>query len=353
MLWAVIIAGGSGTRFWPKSRARLSKQFLKLSGRKTLLEDTAARIQGLIPRSRILVVTQKSKARLAARLLRLPLSQVIGEPAGRNTAPCAALAAALIIKKDRHAVLALLPADQHMSKPAVFKRLLKAASETASQKGLPVTFGIHPLQPYTGYGYLEKGGLAERRRGIKIYRLRRFHEKPSFKKACSFLRSGRFLWNSGIFVWRADRLLEAARRYQPKIWRLAVKIAAGKTNPGMRRHFPQMPSISIDYGLMEKMAGKILTLPAKMGWSDLGGWQSLWDFGPKDRDGNVCRGNGLLVDSRGNLIWSAGRLVVLLGVQNSVVVDTEDALLVCPREKAESIRKVVHALKENNLGKYL
>ncbi|MBI3313583.1 MAG: mannose-1-phosphate guanylyltransferase [Candidatus Omnitrophica bacterium] len=354
MLWALVMAGGQGTRFWPESRAKNPKQFLRVMGKKSLLEQTIARIRPVIPPGRILVVTQESKMRDAARHARIPGSNIIGEPVGRNTAPCAALAAALILKKDPAAILAILPSDHHIEKSGVFSRALKAAGKIADKRRLPVTFGIEPDFPHTGYGYLEITKQDGTAGGFKVYRLKRFHEKPDLKKAKAFLKTKRFYWNSGMFVWRADELLAAAKKFLPSAWRLANEIAAGSNlKVQMKRHYAKMPDISIDYGLMEKMRGKILMLPVKMGWNDVGDWKTLAKYWPKDVSENALFAKTLMIDSRGNIVKGRERLIVFVGVNDCVVVDTEDALLVCSKHKTEHIRKVVEHIKAKNWHQYL
>ena len=256
-----------------------------------------------------------------------------------------------------------------------------------------MTFGIRPKFPHTGYGYLERGGIHSKAGGLSVYRLKRFTEKPSEKKAAAFVKSGRYYWNSGIFVWRADRLLEAARKYQPVIYRLARKIVPSplshhlkvvglpspRTGEGshkkgnkkgkkgtvplkgdspilrgaLHRFFPRMPSLSIDYGLMEKLHGRILTIPVDMDWSDLGNWNSLHGLWPEDSAGNIYRGPVLAIESSGNVVKAGRRLIALLGVKDLVVVDSGDAILVAPKTQTESIRRVVARLKEKKWLRYL
>jgi len=354
MLWAVIMAGGSGTRFWPESREKNPKQFLQVFGQETLLEQTVSRLKKNIPSSRILVITQKNKVALSRKLLKsLPPSHIIGEPVGRNTAPCAVLAAAIALKKDPKAIIGLFPADHLISKPSVFKKAVAAATKIAWEEKLPVTFGIKPSFPHSGYGYLEMDKQIRRVAGFAAYRLKRFHEKPSHKKAVTFVRSKRFLWNSGMFVWRADELLKTAQRYLPAVERTASKIVKGNFAKNMERFFKSMPNVSIDYGLMEKMKGKILTMPMDLGWSDLGGWHSLHEIFPQDAHGNITIGSNLLIESSGNIVKSNDRLVALLGVKDLVVIDTPDALMICPKEQTESIRSIVKELRQRKWKQYL
>ncbi len=353
MLWAVIMAGGSGTRFWPESRRKTPKQFLRIFGKKTLLEQTVLRLAKTIPLSRVLVITQNDKVSLCRKLLpNVPRAQIFGEPIGRNTAPCAALGAALALKKDPEAVIALLPADHQIEKSAFFCQALQAAEKIAQKEKLPVTFGIKPDFPHTGFGYLELDKKF-RRGSLPVFRLKCFHEKPDLKKAVAFLRSSRFLWNSGMFIWRADELLKATAEHLPQADRVLKKILASDFEKGMARFYAGMPNISIDYGLMEKMRGKILAIPVDLGWNDVGGWQALADLWPKDQNQNVTIGKTLLIDSEANIIKGGKRLVALLGMKDCVVVDTPDAVLVCPKSKTESIRKVVHALKLKGWNEYL
>ena len=347
--WAVIMAGGSGTRFWPESRKNRAKQFLSLFGKKTLLEQTFDRIKKVVPASRIIVFTAQDQAALAAKLLRIPRSQVIGEPAGRNTAPCAAWAASLVLKKDPSAVLGIFPADHFIKDEAGFAKVLRVAYEQADQSGMPVTLGIKPDQPHTGYGYLEMASKKVSSRGTPVFFLKGFHEKPDLARARRYFHSGKFLWNAGIFVWRADCLLETTRRQLPEVFKAVVEIAAGVL-PALtvKRLFSKVPNISIDYGLMEKLSGGILTIPASVGWNDVGSWATLRNLLPLDRAGNLSVGNNILVESSGNVVKGSGRLIATVGLKNHVVVDTGDAILVCPLTETESIRKIVTELQKKN-----
>ena len=354
MLWAIMMAGGAGTRFWPESREKNPKQFLPLFGRRTLFEETLQRIQPLIPQSRVIVVTQKRYESQVRKLGKIPTAQIIGETVGRNTAPCVALAASFIIKKDPNAVLAILPSDHRIGKPALFRVILRTARVTADRHGFPVTFGMKPAFPHTGYGYLEIEKLFEKMKGRPVYRLKRFHEKPALSRARAFLKTGRFLWNSGMFVWRADQLLEATRLYLPKVWRIVGELSSPRNDKKFAKLYPRMPNISIDKGLMEPLRGKILTIPADIEWCDLGGWQAFQDLWPRDSQGNVTQGKQILTAGcRDNLIRGGKRLMALAGVRDLVVVDTEDALLIVSKDKVESLREIVAMLRKRGWRKYL
>jgi len=346
MLWAVIMAGGSGTRFWPESRALRPKQLLQIFGKKTLLEQTVDRIRPLIPKERILIVTNQSYAGLIQRIVKLPAKQIIGEPVGRNTAPCAVLAAQMAFRKDPKAVLAILPSDHRIAKEGEFRKALKAAAGIATEGELPVTFGIRPHYPHTGFGYLELGQKMKSKTSFSAYRLKRFCEKPNLKKAKMFLRSKRYLWNSGMFVWKADSLLEAARNHQPKIIKLAEKIASKFSRAAIKRVFPQMPDVSIDFGLMEYLKGKIIAIPIDIGWNDLGGWQVVSEIWPQDSQGNIICGKPILINSQNSIVRAGKRLIALVGMSDCVIVDSDDALLICHRHQTEAVRHVVQELKK-------
>lgn len=345
MIWALIMAGGQGTRFWPESRRQKPKQFLRLVGKRTLLEYTVDRLSGLVPGERILIATQEEKATYVRRLFGLPKSNVIGEPVGCNTAPCAILAAAYVFQRDPEAVLAILPSDHYIEKVAYFRRALMVAAAVASQRRLPITFGVKPERVHTGYGYLETDRPVGTEKGWTIYRLKQFHEKPDAATARRFVRSRKFWWNSGIFVWRADELLKAAQNYLPQAYHLSQQIVFRKKIKGLKKYYPSMPNISIDYGLMEKMKGRILALPVAMGWNDVGDWASVSRFWPHDAQGNAVLGQTLLVQSSGNVIKGGRRLIALVGIHDHVVVDTDDALLIVPKNRTEAIRQVVEQLK--------
>ncbi len=352
MLWAVIMAGGVGSRFWPESRRNNPKQFLPLLGRRSLLEDTVKRLSGVVPPSRILIFCQEDKvARIRRMLPSIPAAQIIGEPAGRNTAPCAAVAAAMVARRDAKGVLALLPADHRIGREGVFRRELREAAKKAAETGWPVTFGIRPAYPHTGYGYLELNRKRASSRE-RFYPLKRFHEKPDARTAVRYYRSGNFLWNSGMFVWKAAALLDVCLRELPAVHRLAQAIAQS-ARPEMRPRFLKMPSVSLDYGLMEKLKNRIWTLPAGFDWSDVGGWQALAKLGKRDRQGNIVEGKAVLVDAGGNLVRNRHRLVALIGVRDLAVIDTPDALLICPLEKAEAVRSITSELERKEWNHYL
>ncbi|MFA5159453.1 MAG: sugar phosphate nucleotidyltransferase, partial [Candidatus Omnitrophota bacterium] len=312
------------------------------------------RIKKVIPSSRILVFTALDKAASTAKLLHISRSQVIGEPVGRNTAPCAAWAASLILKKDPSAILGIFPADHFIKDETTFAKILRVAYKQADEEGMPVTLGIKPGRPHTGYGYLEIAGKKTTVHNTPVFFLKRFHEKPKLARARAYFRSRKFLWNAGIFIWRADCLLETTRCELPAVFKKVVKIAAGGISAvAVKKLFSRVPGISIDYGLMEKLSGGILTIPAAIGWNDVGSWSTLKDVLPVDKKGNLSVGNNLLVESSGNVVKGSGRLIATVGLKDHVVVDTGDAVLVCPVNKTESIRKIVVELQKRNMHRFL
>ncbi len=346
--YAVIMAGGSGTRFWPASRRLRPKQLLPLApgDERSLLRATVERIAPLVPAERVAVVTSAELGEATARELpEVPQENLLTEPLGRNTAPCVGWAASVIGRRDPDAVLMVLPADHHIADEARFLEVLRRGIE-AAEDGAIVTVGIEPTRPETGYGYLEKG--APVREGVHL--ARRFVEKPNRQRAEQFLASGQFLWNSGMFFFRASVILEAIAEHLPSLAeglaRLDEAAARGRETEELARTYPTLPSVSIDHGVMEKV-DEVWVVPGSFGWSDLGSWTTAWELAGHDEDGNAVTPETLLEDARGNYVSAPkGKLVALVGVDDLVVVDTEDALLVVPRERAQDVRAIVARLRE-------
>lgn len=337
-VYAVVLAGGGGTRLWPASRRVRPKQFLPLApGGRSLLEATVARARRLVPAERVLVVTSGEQAdAVRATLPELPAANVLVEPVGRSTAPAVALAArTLAARGEPGALLAVLPSDHAVGDEAAFLRTLEAA--LAAARTHLVTVGIPPAYPSTGYGYLE---LGDRTDG-PAREVRRFVEKPDAERARAFVASGRYLWNSGMFFFRACRILDEVRRHLPEVW------AALESD-----RYAEAPTISLDYGVMERTED-IWAVPGEFGWCDLGHWADLAAVHPPDADGHVRVGGPLLaLDARDNVVVGAP-LVALVGVEGLVVVATEDAVLVVPRARAQEVRRVVGELKTRGLEQYL
>jgi len=357
MIWAVIMAGGSGTRFWPLSRAALPKQQLAIVSKKTMIEETVNRLSGFVPPSRILIITGKRYQSSIRKVLKqIHKENIIAEPCPRNTAPCLALAALAIEKRDPKGIFVALPADHGIRDKQGFQQHLRLAAELA-EKDKHVVFGIPPTSPHTGYGYIECKANPKSQKGISVYQGLRFTEKPPLAQAKAFVRQGRFFWNSGIFVWKVAFFLEEFERNLPStkknLGALRAAIGTRKENAVLERVFPRIPSISVDYGIMEH-ARQLVVIKAKFDWSDVGSWQELEYWHPQDAKGNTLLGNALAVDSEGNIVRADKRLVALVGVKDLVVVDTKDALLVVPKERAQDVKNIVEQLKKKKkLSQYL
>lgn len=352
--FGVIMAGGSGTRFWPLSRAARPKQLLPLGGGDlSLLRATRDRISSLIAPERTLVVTSEALApAIRAELPELPPENVLAEPVGRNTAPCVGWAASVVARTDPDAVMAVLPADHHIADDAGYLRVMTRAIE-AARGGDMVTVGIRPTRPETGYGYVELG--EELAPGVN--RARRFVEKPDELRARQFLAAGRFLWNSGMFFFRADELLGMVRQHLPGLGDALKQFdeaaQRGEERELVQRSYGALPDISIDHGVMEK-AARVAVVPGDFGWSDVGSWTSAWELAPHDEQDNALFGDVVTVDSRGSYVRApAGKMVAILGLEDMVVVDTEDALLVMPRSRAQDVRAIVTELKNRKSTKHL
>ena len=363
--FSVIIAGGKGTRFWPLSRAQRPKQLLKIIGRKSLIEETAARAYPLSGRRQTLVVTIADQINALRRGLGdLPKNNFLAEPQGKNTAPCVGLAALEVSRRNPDAVMIVLPADHWVGDDAAFRRALRAAIALARRHDQLITIGIRPSYPETGYGYIMKGKAVAAKPPWKPFLVKRFTEKPTLAVARRLIRQ-RALWNSGIFVWRASTLLQLLDRYQPAIAKGLERIqraASGKmlANPGPKlraiiaREYKKMPNLSIDYAVLERAGseGKVLTLEADFGWSDVGSWAAVHRMLRKDSDGNASQGRWLGRGARNCLIHAPDRLVVLLGIENAVVVDTPDALLVADLRRSQEVRELVDELNRQGLASY-
>jgi len=346
--YGLIMAGGRGTRFWPRSRRSHAKQVLSVLGERSLIQQTVDRLRPLLPPERLWVLTNDYlRTEIARQLPEIPRRQILAEPAQRNTAPCIGLAAQILRSLDEHAVMGVFPADQVIGRSARFLRLVRAAYRSA-QRGHMVVLGIQPRWPETGYGYVEfpEGTRAGSLTPAPVLR---FREKPDPKTAEEFVAAGRFYWNSGMFFWRADVFLEALRRHLPKAATLLASLPPfGHRGFGecLRNAFPRCQNISVDYAVLEK-AGEVVGLPADdIQWNDVGSWNAVYELLPRDAEGNAGNAQRLAVDSRGNYVDAPGKLVALLGVQNLIVVDTPDALLVADRARAQQVGDLVKLLEQ-------
>jgi len=359
--YAVIMAGGGGTRLWPVSRKEKPKQLLPLLGAETLFQSTVARLETLFPPERILVVTVEEQAReMQQQVPAIPIENYLIEPAPRGTASVVALAAAVLQKRDPQAVMAIQTADHHIRNRDLFNYLITTALQVAEQNYL-VTLGITPTFPSTGYGYIQQGDLLPGDYKYPVYTVKSFKEKPDETTAQLLLRSGDHSWNSGMFVWRVDAILTEIEKQMPGLFHAVNEIASAwdtsEKDEVVRVQWNDLKSQTIDYGIMEK-AERVAVLPAGgLGWSDVGSWDSLFEVLLPDMNGNVATSaqHHLALDTHNTLVYSTGdeRLIVTIGLDDMVVVDSGDVLMICQVDQSQKVRDVVEHLKKHNQENYL
>jgi mannose-1-phosphate guanylyltransferase len=359
MLHAIIMAGGSGTRFWPKSRRDRPKQLLRLHGDATMLQHTVARIEPLVPRERILIVTGADQAEATrAQLSGIPQQNIIAEPCPRDTAPCVGLAAWIVREKDPDGAMIVMPADHVILPVATFLSTVRAAVAVIDKDPTTlVTFGIKPTRPETGYGYIERGELIETHDGIPVNRVVQFREKPDLETAKKFLADGSFAWNSGMFLWRAHTILDELKRHRPELaaalGRVAEAIGTPSEQAVIAHEYPLMERSPIDKAVMEK-AANVRVLEVQYEWSDVGDWRSLADLLPRDADGNAIQGDVVAQDTTGSIIISDdGGLIATLGLDDVVIVQSGKATLVARRSQLDKLKGLVEGLGKKGFGDYL
>jgi len=348
----VIMAGGKGARFWPMSRLSQPKQLLAIAGEKTLIRQTVDRVARLVPPQNILIVTAGDHAaRLAAQVPEIPVENILIEPCGRNTAPCICLAAMTIDRRCGDDTMVVLPADHYVADARAFCHIIEAACSAARETANLVTIGISPARPETGYGYIQCGEMAANFCSENFFKVSAFHEKPSFDRARQFVADRRYLWNSGMFVWRTSVILEGMQTHVPTIYHelraLGPHLHAVPPQTLLRQAYDRLPSVSIDYGLMEH-AHNVLTVRSEFGWNDIGSWSAVYDVLPKDGHSNAVSGKVLALSSSRNLIFSPHKLTALVGVDDLIIVDTGDALLVCARDRAQDVKRMVEDLEAHD-----
>jgi mannose-1-phosphate guanylyltransferase len=399
----VLLAGGRGTRFWPRSRMRTPKQLLNIAGRETMVRETVTRLRPLVPLRNFWVVTNvEQAAAVRHELSGVPPSHILAEPVGRNTAAAIGLAAIHLVHEHGDALMAVLPSDSYVADAPRYRALVQSALESAREPGSMVVMGIPPTRPETGYGYIEAGKLASRSRGVGAYAVRRFTEKPAPAVARRYVASRKYLWNAGMFFWRASTFLESLKAFLPKthsgLMKLANSIGTRGEAAALKRIYPRLESISVDYAVMEPAtrlptgraarrtaqstveaagrggersvregagskdgafawpgasAPRVFVIPAKVGWSDIGSWAAVHELLAKESRGNVCAGPSFFLDADGNYVWSEKKFVAAIGVRDLVLVETPDALLLCARDRSQDVGKVVKWLEEQKQQRLL
>lgn len=347
--YAVILAGGRGERFWPLSRVRRPKQLLSLVGDRSLLGQAVDRLQGLIPVENILVITNADLVEASrAAVPELPAGNVLGEPVGRDTAPAVALATALVKARDPRAVFCILTADHVMGELPLFRATLGGAMAIAEKGEFLLTIGMEPTEPSTAYGYIEREGQHSERDGVRVFRAKRFVEKPDRARAAEYLATGRYLWNSGMFVWSVPAIEQAIRRHRPALAPIIDELTPLVAQPGfadaLARVYAKVEKISIDYAVMEK-SDNILVAEGRFAWDDVGSWTALANHFPADGSGNVVVGDCAEIQSSGNIVYSKDRLTALVGVKDMIVVQAEDVTLVCRRDQAQDVKKLLEQVR--------
>ncbi|MEK6725965.1 MAG: mannose-1-phosphate guanylyltransferase [Deltaproteobacteria bacterium] len=385
-MYAVIMAGGQGARFWPRSRKKRPKQLLDIVGSESMIRQTVDRLLPFVDPENVYVVTGiEHVEELIGHIQDVPSENIIAEPVGRNTAPCIGLAAMRLKKRDPESVMAVLPADHVILDKDIFLETLRNACEVAKSGDYIITLGMTPDRPETGYGYIKKGsvvregtvpdlrpspfcpplnkggtkggvesGLSQTR--FEAYHVERFVEKPDRATAEQYVKSGEYLWNAGMFVFKVSTILKAIERHMPDLYlgllRLEPALGREEQERALNDVYGELPSVSIDYGVMEK-ADNVLVIPSTFGWNDVGSWTAIDDLLPRDEQGVVAHAEHISIDTKDCIIYSPKKLVATIGVSNLIVVETEDALLICDKSRAQDVKKVVEMLEKEGKEQYL
>lgn len=352
-VYGIIMAGGGGTRFWPLSRIKRPKQLINLTGKELMINETIDRISSVIPKKDIFIVTNSIQysEMLKATADRIQENHILSEPIGRNTAACIGYAAMKLIKEYGDGIMCIFPADHYIKDELGFSKAVQSAIEVAKEKSCLVTIGIEPTFPSTGYGYIRyENAETVSKRVIE------FKEKPKAEDAKRYVESNEYVWNSGMFIWKASTILEKFKELLPEVYvyleKIGEAIEKNKETEVINQIYKDIPAISVDYGIMEK-SHNVEVLLADIGWNDVGSFDSLEAVCETDSRGNIDRGNNILVDTSNSVIYGQDRLIATIGLDNVVIVDTKDALLVCKKDNTQNVKQIVDILKEKNMDSYI
>jgi mannose-1-phosphate guanylyltransferase len=353
-LYALIMAGGVGSRFWPRSKEKTPKQLLKIFGDNTMIQDTVKRLDRVIPKENIFIITNKvQREEISKQLPEIPSQNILEEPFGRNTAACIGLASIMIQEKSNDGVTIVLPADHIIRDKVSFQETLTSAAKFANEsKGL-ITIGIIPTRPETGYGYIQIDDTIVK---DNIHKVLTFAEKPNYTTAVRFLESGDFLWNSGMFIWRIDSILEEIRKYMPELYEGLESIRKSIHTPNFEevliKVYGQLRNISVDYGIMEK-SQKVFLTKGNFSWSDVGSWEEVYQLSEKNVEGNAIVGKVFTNGTNESYIYSPDKFAAVIGADNFIVINTDDALLICRRDKAQDVKMIIEYLKFSKMNEHL
>jgi len=357
MMYAVIMAGGSGTRLWPQSRKDRPKQFHSLTSDRSLLQETVARLEPAIDADHLYTIANKSHVKpIREQLGWLPESHVIGEPSARNTAPAVGITAVILQHKDPDAIMLVLPADHFIARAEEFRRILNTAEAVIRDDEFLMTIGIKPTYAETGYGYIEIAAEYKEIGEDQVFWVKSFKEKPDMETAQKYVASWRYVWNSGMFAWKASTILKAFEKHAPDIYEGLVRfrdaLGTAKEAEVLKEVYRRFPNISVDYAILEK-AENVLVAPADIGWSDIGSWSALHELLSFDGQTNVVRGRHVGIDTYNCLIHGGARLVATVGLDNMIIVDTDDVLLVVPKGRSQDVKKLLDKLQRQGRTEYL
>jgi mannose-1-phosphate guanylyltransferase len=358
-MYAVLMAGGMGTRFWPMSRKACPKQLLSFAGKRTMLQQTYDRIKPLTPADKILIITNAElKKEIEKQLPDIPTENIIGEPEGRNTAPCIGLAATVIeSKSSENESMVILPADHLVTNVSDFRNTLKSGIAYACDHDALITLGMQPNYPETGYGYIQVDKKILSIKGKDIFNVKTFAEKPNLETAERFIKSGDFLWNSGIFIWTVKAIMKELEEHLPDLFEDLMLIRNRIGKPGFKKMLTEVykrtKPISIDYGIMEA-AGNVYVIKSDFGWNDLGSWEAVFNISEKDLNSNVSQAKkSILIDARSNFFYSPKKLIAAVDVQDMILVEMDDAILICKKERSQDVKDIVDYLKRKKMNSYL